>query len=137
MPDTYSAETRSRVMASVKGENTKPELLLRRTLYGLGVRGWRCHRKDLPGKPDMVFGRYRLAVFVDGAFWHGHPGKYWKGRSGPYWDAKIGRNMDRDQRVSKELTAAGWTVLRLWDFEIERNPIAAANQVRTALYEHV
>lgn len=83
----------------------------------------------------MIFGRYRLAVFVDGAFWHGHPDKYWKGRSGPYWDAKIGRNMERDQLVNRELTAAGWRVLRLWDFEIERDPLAAAQRVRSALNE--
>lgn len=58
-------------MAAVRGHDTKPELLLRRTMWAMGVRGWRVHRRDLPGTPDLAFGRVRLAVFVDGAFWHG------------------------------------------------------------------
>jgi len=132
MPDTYSAETRSRVMASVKGRNTGPEMTLRRALYRAGVRGWRCHR-NLPGKPDLAFGRTRLAVFVDGGFWHGHPSKYWPGRSSPYWDAKIARNQARDRRVDVELAGLGWRSLRLWDFEIERDPDNAAERVRKAL----
>ncbi|MGI8731365.1 MAG: hypothetical protein ACR2LK_15525 [Solirubrobacteraceae bacterium] len=60
-------------MARVKGRDTGPEVTLRRALYAAGVRGWRCHRKSLPGRPDVAFGPARLAVFVDGAFWHGHP----------------------------------------------------------------
>jgi len=116
-------------MAAVRGANTTPELALRRALYALGIRGWRCHRRDLPGRPDIAFGRVKLAVFVDGAFWHGHPRKYWPGRSGPYWDAKIARNRARDERVNVALEAIGWKVLRLWDFEIEADPVAAARLV--------
>ena len=133
MPDTYPPEVRSRVMARVKGKDTGPELALRRALYALGLRGWRCHRKNLPGKPDLAFGRAKLAVFVDGAFWHGHPDKYWKGRSGPYWDQKIARNQARDRRNDEELEAIGWRVLRLWDFEVERGPLDAAERVVKAL----
>jgi DNA mismatch endonuclease (patch repair protein) len=133
MPDTYSAEVRSRVMARVKDRDTSPELALRRALYSIGVRGWRCHRKDVPGKPDLVFGPAKIAVFVDGAFWHGHPDKYWQGRSGPYWDAKIERNMTRDRRVNKELGDAGWKVIRMWDFEVLRDPLQAARRVRAEL----
>lgn len=121
MPDTYPPEVRSRVMKRVKGKDTGPELLLRRALYAAGVRGWRCNRKDLPGKPDIVFARRKLTVFVDGGFWHGHPSKYWQGRSGPYWDAKIARNQARDRRVEEELRRSGWNVLRIWDFEIKAN----------------
>lgn len=116
-------------MARVKGRDTGPELALRRALWQLGVRGWRCHRHGLPGKPDLAFGRARLAVFVDGGFWHGHPRKWWPGRSGDYWDAKIARNIDRDRRVDAELAAAGWRVLRLWDFDVVRDPKAAAETV--------
>lgn len=133
MPDTYAPEVRSRVMAGVKSRDTGPELALRRALYASGVRGWRCNRRNLPGKPDLVFGPSRLAVFVDGAFWHGHPSKYWQGRSGPYWDAKIKRNQERDRRVTGELEAMGWSVLRLWDFEVEEDPAAAAFRVTDAL----
>jgi DNA mismatch endonuclease (patch repair protein) len=120
-------------MSRVRGRDTGPELLLRRALFALGVRGWRCHRANLPGKPDIAFGRSRLAVFVDGAFWHGHPSRYWQGRSGPYWDAKIARNQARDRRVDAELQAQGWSVLRLWDFEVEADPAAAAQRVRDLL----
>lgn len=133
MPDTYSPVVRSRVMARVKDRDTKPELRLRRALYASGVRGWRCHRKNVPGKPDIAFGRSKLAVFVDGAFWHGHPSKYWPGRTSEYWDRKIARNKARDQRVDRELQSKGWRVLRLWDFEVERDPQGSAERVLTAL----
>lgn len=133
MADTYGPEVRSRTMASVKGRDTGPELMLRRALYAHGVRGWRCHRKDLPGKPDLAFGRAKLAVFVDGGFWHGHPSKYWQGRTSPYWDEKIKRNQKRDKRVDGELAALGWRVLRLWDFQVEREPQTAVAAVAGAL----
>ncbi len=108
-------------MASVRSRDTGPELALRRGLYAAGIRGWRCHRRDLPGRPDLAFGRRRVAIFVDGAFWHGHPSKYWPGRSSGYWDEKIARNMARDRRVDGELAEAGWTSLRFWDFEVQKD----------------
>jgi DNA mismatch endonuclease (patch repair protein) len=132
LPDQYPPEVRSRVMASVKGRDTTPEIALRRALFAAGVRGWRCHRKNLPGTPDLAFGPDRLAVFVDGAFWHGHPDKYWPGRSGPYWDGKIARNQARDRRVDAELSERGWRVLRLWDFEVLADPARAATRVDKA-----
>lgn len=133
MADTYAPEVRSRVMARVKGRDTGPELALRRALFAEGIRGWRCNRKTLPGKPDLAFGRAHLAVFVDGGFWHGHPSKYWQGRSSSYWDKKIRRNQERDRRVTSELEGLGWTVLRFWDFEIEKELAAAVEQVKVAL----
>ena len=135
MTDTVDSATRSRTMARVKSQDTTPELVLRKALFAAGLRGWRCNRKDLPGKPDIVFGPARLTIFVDGAFWHGHPSKFWIGRSGPYWDAKIARNMERDRRVSAELEMLGWTVLRVWDFEIEQalaDTVAAIQSAATA-----
>lgn len=120
-------------MQRVRSTDTSPEILLRRALFRLGIRGWRCHRRDLPGKPDLAFGRGRLVVFVDGAFWHGHPSKYWQGRSGPYWDAKILRNQQRDDVVNSELRDGGWEVVRLWDFEVHRDPAAAARMVAETL----
>lgn len=133
MPDTYDAETRSEVMRRVKGRDTKPEVLLRKAMFAVGIRGWRCHRADLPGKPDLAFGRPRLAVFVDGAFWHGHPSKYWRGRSGAYWDRKIARNIERDRAATEQLLAEGWNVIRFWDFEVESDPSGAALEVKEAL----
>jgi DNA mismatch endonuclease (patch repair protein) len=116
-------------MQSVRSGDTSPELALRRALYALGIRGWRCHRRDIPGKPDLSFGRARLAVFVDGGFWHGHPNRHWPGRIGPYWDAKIARNQARDVRVGEVLQGQGWTVLRLWDFDVLADPQVAAQKV--------
>jgi DNA mismatch endonuclease (patch repair protein) len=83
----------------------------------------------LPGCPDLAFGRARLAVFVDGGFWHGHPTKWWLGRSGPYWDAKIERNIARDRRADAELASMNWRVLRLWDFEVETDPDGSVERV--------
>lgn len=137
MADRYSPEVRSQVMRMVRGKDTKPEIALRRALFAAGVRGWRCHRKDLPGKPDLAFGPARLAVFVDGAFWHGHPSKYWPGRTSEYWDRKIARNMQRDEFVGEQLRACGWRVLRLWDFEVEneKDLVVAVERVMRALDE--
>src|SRR5688572_28401692 len=90
--DTRTAEQRSRIMAAVGSKNTGPELELRRALYAAGVRGWRCHYRRAPGTPDLAWPRRRVAVFVDGAFWHGHPSRHKPGRSGRYWDNKIERN---------------------------------------------
>jgi DNA mismatch endonuclease (patch repair protein) len=73
-----------------------------------------------------------LAVFVDGAFWHGHPDHYW-GQSGKFWDEKIERNRERDVKVTGELVEAGWTVLRFWDFEVEREPARCVESVRATL----
>jgi DNA mismatch endonuclease (patch repair protein) len=73
-----------------------------------------------------------VAVFVDGAFWHGHPDYYW-GQSGEFWDAKIERNRARDLRVNEELAGLGWTVLRVWDFEVERDPGGCARRVAVTL----
>jgi DNA mismatch endonuclease, patch repair protein len=129
MPDVYSPEVRSRVMASVRSKDTKPERLLRRALWDSGVRGWRCNRRGLPGTPDLAFGRKRLAVFVDGAWWHGHPDRYTPGKSGDYWDTKIQRNVARDRENDTDLAAIGWRVLRLWDFEVQREPYRAARRV--------
>lgn len=131
MADRLSVEQRSRLMARVRTRNTAPEVALRRALWQAGVRGWRLHR-PLPGRPDLVFGRARLTVFVDGAFWHGHPDHYW-GQSGPFWDAKIARNRERDERVNGELAELGWTVVRLWDFEVARDPAACVLRIREAL----
>jgi DNA mismatch endonuclease (patch repair protein) len=120
-------------MARVRGRDTGPELALRRALWRAGVRGWRCHRRDLPGSPDVAFGPARLAVFVDGGWFHGHPDRYTPGKSGEYWDTKIQRNMERDRAANEALEAAGWRVLRLWDFEVTRDPDSAAARIADAL----
>lgn len=116
-------------MSAVRHRNTAPEVSLRRALYALGVRGWRCDYRRVAGRPDIAWPALRVAVFVDGAFWHGHPSRHRPGRSGPYWDEKIANNVARDRRVDGELRAAGWEVLRLWDFEVNKRPRDAASRV--------
>jgi len=119
-------------MSRVKTKDTAPELALRKALWAAGVRGWRLHPGRIPGRPDLAWIGRRLAVFVDGAFWHGHPDHYW-GQSGAFWDEKIERNRRRDERVTGELMGAGWTVLRFWDFEVERDVRGCVDAVRAAL----
>lgn len=124
-------DVRRRVMASIKKKDTAPELALRRALWSIGVRGWRCHT-SLPGTPDLAFTRWRLAVMVDGVWWHGHPEHLPTERHSAYWHKKIARNVERDKEVDARLTAMGWTVLRLWDLDILADPAGA---IRTTVCE--
>jgi DNA mismatch endonuclease (patch repair protein) len=119
MPDRLTPEMRSRLMSRVKSRDTKPEVALRQALWAAGVRGWRLHAKQVPGRPDVAWIGLRVACFVDGKFWHGHPDHYW-GQSGPFWDKKIARNRARDGRINVELAEQGWRVVRLWDFEVDQ-----------------
>jgi DNA mismatch endonuclease (patch repair protein) len=120
-------------MAAVKSKHTSPEVELRKALYAAGVRGWRCHYRRAPGRPDIAWPARRVAVFVDGAFWHGHPSRYRPGRSGAYWDEKIAKNKERDRRDDAALDELGWRVLRLWDFEVKRDLDGSVNRVREIL----
>jgi DNA mismatch endonuclease, patch repair protein len=116
-------------MTSVKRRDTAPEIGLRKGLYAAGVRGWRCDFKKAPGRPDLAWPGRRVAVFVDGAFWHGHPSRHKPGRSGEYWDKKIAANVERDRRVDRDLRDAGWVVVRVWDFEVQKNLDAVVSRV--------
>lgn len=122
-------------MSRIRGRDTGPELLLRQALRSAGLRGYRLHVQGIPGRPDVVFRRQRVAVFVDGAFWHGHPSAFREGKSGEFWDRKIAENRARDRRYDESLRASGWHVLRLWDFEIERDAEACVQRV-AALFGH-
>lgn len=133
MPDVYDRATRSRVMRSVRGANTQPELELRRELWRRGIRGYRIHRRDVPGCPDIAWLGLRVAVFLDGSWWHGHPSKWWVGRSGEYWDAKIQRNIDRDAAVNRTLEDHGWLVVRVWDFELRQDIESVVNRIGEAV----
>lgn len=119
---------RSRLMARVKGKDTKPELLVRRALHRLGYR-FRLHRGDLPGRPDIVLPRYRTAIFVHGCFWHRHPGC--SRASTPktrveFWQNKFDANVARDRRNVDSLGEAGWQVLTIWECETRRMEDLAA-----------
>jgi DNA mismatch endonuclease (patch repair protein) len=120
-------------MSRIRSKDTQPELTLRRELFRRGVRGWRCHPRNVPGKPDIAFTRLRVAVFVDGRFWHGHPDFFTPGKSGNYWDQKIARTKERDRLANEVLTSAGWKVRRFWDFEVEEDLERCADAVIEAL----
>ena len=120
-------------MRAVKSRDTTPELALRGALSAAGVRGYRLHRKNLPGRPDIAFGRARLAVFVDGAFWHGHESKPLPATNRNYWKAKIDRNVARDRAADASLAAMGWTVIRIWDFEVRQDADTPAEAIKRLL----
>ena len=124
---------RRRVMSSIPKRDTRPELALRHTLVARGIRGYRCHLRSLPGTPDLAFTRWRVAVFVDGVWWHGHPDHLPHGKRGPYWDHKIAKNIERDDRTNADLGNFGWIVVRMWDLDILRKPDDAVDQVVAAL----
>lgn len=119
--DVFSPEQRSRVMARVKGKDTKPELKVRRLAHALGYR-FRLQRKDLPGTPDLTFPGRRKVIFVHGCFWHGHDcarGARKPKQNAAYWTAKIARNRVRDAEAVKALEAQGWSVLTVWECEMK------------------
>lgn len=116
MADVLTPEQRRLNMSRIRGRNTKPELLLRKILHGAGFR-YRLHARELPGRPDMIFPRFKAAVFVHGCFWHGHDCPMFKlpATRQEFWSAKIGGNRLRDQRKAAELEAAGWRILTVWE----------------------
>lgn len=127
MMDTFTAEKRSRIMAAVRGKNTKPELLIRHFLRSHGV-GYRIHNPNLPGKPDIALPRYKIAIFVHGCFWHGHEqcsrGQLPKSRV-EYWRAKIEANKQRDRLVEERVSDAGWQSLVIWECQLRTQRAAS------------
>jgi DNA mismatch endonuclease (patch repair protein) len=116
--DTRSPQQRRRIMQSVKQKDTTPELVVRRLLHGAGYR-YRLHRKGLPGRPDIVFGKRRKVIFVHGCFWHAHgcsKGQAPKSKL-DYWGPKLAQNVERDARNVRDLVNAGWQVLTIWECE--------------------
>ncbi len=117
MVDVVDPESRSRMMAGIRGGNTKPEMLVRRAIFSAGFR-FRLHRRDLPGTPDIVLPRWRVAVFVHGCFWHQHTNcRFSKlpATRPEFWRTKLEGNVRRDDRSVAALCAAGWRVLVVWE----------------------
>ena len=124
----------SRNMRSNKSKDTKPELMLRRELWRRGLR-YRKNYKSLAGKPDIVFLRAQIAVFVDGKMWHGYDWERQKHdfkSHQDFWIPKIEHNMERDFEVTQDLIELGWLVLRFWDFEIKKDVTAWADKIEKA-----
>ena len=117
MPETLTSEQRSRLMARIGSRNTAAERKVRSAAHALGYR-FRIHRADLPGTPDLIFPRYKLAVFVHGCFWHRHPGcrrAYSPTTRAEFWRDKFQKNVARDNRVTSELQRLGWFVGVIWE----------------------
>lgn len=113
---------RSENMRRIRSKNTQPELRVRAVLRELGFTGYRLHRRELPGKPDIVFIRRKRAIFVHGCFWHGHDcleGRRIPKSNADYWVGKISRNKARDIEHIKSLQCAGWKVIAVWDCELK------------------
>lgn len=135
-------ETTHKIMSAVKSKDTKPELKLRKALWHKNLR-FRVNYKKLPGRPDIVFTKYKVAVFCDGDFWHGHN---WALRGmksleeelegySEYWRTKILRNVERDDENDKALKALGWTVVRIWESDIKTNVDQCVITIQEALFE--
>lgn len=124
MSEKISPETRSRMMAGIRGRDTKPEVMIRRHLHAQGLR-FRLFPRDLPGRPDIVLPRWNVVVFAHGCFWHGHQGctffRLPKTRV-EFWEAKIQRNAERDGMSVEKLRAAGWRVAVIWECALRRAP---------------
>lgn len=116
MADVVTKEKRSAMMAGIKGKNTQPEIAIRKALYGKGYR-YRLHAKDLPGKPDLVFPKYRTVIFVHGCFWHRHNCHLfkWPSTRREFWEEKITGNANRDILHRTRLVEAGWKIVIIWE----------------------
>jgi DNA mismatch endonuclease (patch repair protein) len=130
---TAVSAVRSRIMRSVNSEHTGPEMMLRRVLWKSGLR-YRVHPKIVGCTPDLAFTRSRVAVFVDGCFWHGCPIHYGRPKSNvEFWTKKLAQNQLRDTRDRLRLEAADWTVLRFWQCEIKTDVAGVRQRIESAL----
>lgn len=122
MTDVVDKATRSRMMSGIKGKNTHPEIYIRRRLHSMGFR-FRLHVKDIPGKPDIVFPRYRALISIHGCFWHGHNCRYFKyPKTNPeFWASKIGGTRERDIRNQNAQQEYGWRQLIIWECAIRKD----------------
>jgi DNA mismatch endonuclease (patch repair protein) len=130
--DFMSPETRSRVMARIKGKDTAPELAVAELLRAAGLR-FESQARDLPGRPDFVLRDLRVAVFCDGDFWHGWRFPTWRLKLSEKWEAKIAATRRRDARNHRALRSKGWTVLRLWEHQIVGDIDACAARIRSVV----
>src|SRR5690606_10152435 len=127
----YTSKKRSKIMSKIKGKNLKPEIILRKALWNKNIR-YRIHQKKLPGTPDIVIQKYKLAIFVDGEFWHGYDWENVKTRiksNQAFWIPKIERNMQKDYFNNKALRDLGYTVFRFWSHEVLKDLKKVLNQI--------
>ena len=130
--DSLTAEQRSYCMSRVRSRDTDLERMVRSELHKRGLR-FRKNVRALPGSPDVVFKPARVAVFVDGDFWHGYRFPLWQHTLSDFWRVKIGKNRERDRRNFRKLRRMGWRVIRLWQHQIERDLDACIERVTSAV----
>ena len=133
MPDNLTPEQRSLCMSRIKGKDTRLEILVRSELHRRGLR-FRKHVKQLPGKPDIVFTKAKVAVFIDGDFWHGYRFPAWEYKVSDFWKQKISKNRERDTKNRRKLRNMGWTVIHLWQHEIYNNFEKSINKIILAIH---
>jgi DNA mismatch endonuclease (patch repair protein) len=127
----YTTAKRSNNMSKIRAKNSLPELKLRKALWAKCIR-FRIHPDNFPGKPDLIINKYRLAIFVDGDFWHGYNWEEKKTTlktNSKFWIPKIERNMQRDRHINEQLNAKGYTVMRFWEHDVKENLGNCVNQV--------
>lgn len=136
--DRLTPEQRSFNMGQVRGRDTKPEMVVRRALHGLGFR-FRLHRRDLPGRPDIALPKWKTVVFVHGCFWHGHGCELfrWPATRPEFWKTKIAGNVQRDREAVQRLLADGWRVVTIWECAIKGKARLAPEALAKALGEAI
>lgn len=125
----------SRVMSANKARNSKPELVLRKHLWQSNLKGYRLHYKGLPGRPDLVYLNRKVAVFINGCFWHRCPlcNPNTPKTNKEFWKVKFENNIKRDAKKKSELEALGWTVITIWECQIKRDVLNQVSNIQTAL----
>jgi len=133
MVDIMTPAQRSERMSRIRGRDTKPEMLVRRYLHGLGFR-YRLHVRELPGRPDLVLPKYGAVVFVEGCFWHGHSCQKGRvpGTNPTFWETKVATNQARDRRNQRALARLGWRVIRVWECQLATKKVRGATLARLA-----
>jgi DNA mismatch endonuclease (patch repair protein) len=126
-------KTRSRVMSRIRSKGTKPEKLVANILANEGL-AWESHVRSLPGTPDFVFSDEKVAVFVDGDFWHGWRFPQWKHKLSPRWQDKIEKNRTRDRHNHRKLRRIGWKVIRIWEHQLAHDPKKYVRKITDAIY---
>lgn len=135
--DSLSREQRSQLMSRIRGKNTKPEIQVRKSLFALGLR-YRIHA-PLPGRPDICFPKYRTVVFVHGCFWHGHNCRLFRmpKTNRAFWREKIESNQRRDIDARRQLRAAGWRVLTVWECSLRGKPTGTSDLLALRLFNRI
>ena len=134
MPDFLTKKQRSELMSRIRSKNTKPELEMARLLDEGGIK-YERHKGGLPGKPDFFFPSSRLALFVNGTFWHGKDFEKWKGKLKPYWLAKISGNIRRDKRTDAKLRRMGHSVMHVWENDVWKMGEKCMGRIRKRISE--